>query len=84
MTIGSRTAQAFDHDVKPKRGCWLPDFQDVKRHLRRHLRLLVVLQNPVGVEGGRVVHLLHVRSRFRTLEEEEEEEFRKSKVGIYP
>lgn len=39
--------------------------------LRRHSRLLVVLQNPVGIEGGRVVHLLHVRSWFGTLAEED-------------
>lgn len=37
----------------------------------KNLRLLVVLQHPVGVEGGSVVHLLHVRTRFLTLTAEE-------------
>lgn len=53
----------------------------VERHWRRHLRLLVVLQNPVGVEGGRVVHLLHVRPWFRTLAEGEKP--RRGEMSLY-
>ncbi len=33
----------------------------------QHLRVLVVLQHSVGVEGGSVIHLLHIRTRLLTL-----------------
>ena len=35
----------------------------------QYLRFLVVLQHSVGVEGGGIVHLLHVRARLLTLRE---------------
>lgn len=31
------------------------------------LRLLVVFQHSVGVKGGSIVHLLHIRTRLLTL-----------------
>lgn len=34
-----------------------------------YLRFLVVLQHSVGVEGGSIVHLLHIGTRLLTLRE---------------
>lgn len=35
----------------------------------QYLHLLVVLQHSVGVEGGSIIHLLHIRTRLLTLRE---------------
>lgn len=42
----------------------------VKNLNTQHIRFLVILQHSVGVEGGRIIHLLHIRTRLLTLRDE--------------
>lgn len=38
---------------------------------RRYIPVFVVLQNPVSVKGGSIIHLLDIRTRFGGLREQD-------------